>query len=161
MHLTHAPSFLNYFGQNLALQLRFVQVRPTEDYLRLEVAQMRVELSYAGKAIDKPRLFLNEARLSAIAISIYLGTIKRHVQGIPCKVLFLDDIFIGLDIANRLPLLTILESEFSEYQIFITTYDKPIRSRTGFSGAEEGGLENPGVLCPNLHQWHGNAFDHG
>ncbi|ANA40319.1 hypothetical protein A2G06_08440 [Geobacter anodireducens] len=51
--------------------------------------------------------------------------IKRHVQGIPCKILFLDDIFIGLDIANRLPLLTILETEFPDYQIFITTYDKP------------------------------------
>ncbi len=51
--------------------------------------------------------------------------IKRHVQGIPCKILFLDDIFIGLDIANRLPLLDILETEFSDYQIFITTYDKP------------------------------------
>jgi hypothetical protein len=75
--------------------------------------------------IEKPHLFLNEARLSAIAISIYLGMIKRHVQGIPCKLLFLDDIFIGLDIANRLPLLEILEKEFSDYQIFITTYDKP------------------------------------
>jgi len=51
--------------------------------------------------------------------------IKRHVQGIPCKVLFLDDIFIGLDIANRLPLLSILENEFPEYQVFITSYDKP------------------------------------
>jgi hypothetical protein len=68
---------------------------------------------------------LNEARLSAIAISIYLGMIKRHIQGIPCKILFLDDIFIGLDIANRLPLLNILKSEFPDYQIFITTYDKP------------------------------------
>jgi len=123
--LKHAQPFLDYFSNNLALQLRFPQVRPTDDYLRLEDAQVRVELSYAGKAIDKPHLFLNEARLSAIAISIYLGMIKRHVQGIPCKVLFLDDIFIGLDIANRLPLLTILENEFPEYQIFITTYDKP------------------------------------
>lgn len=60
-----------------------------------------------------------------VAISIYLGMIKRHVQGIPCKVLFLDDIFIGLDIANRLPLLSILENEFPDYQVFITTYDKP------------------------------------
>jgi len=123
--LRHAQPFLDYFSHNLALQLRFAQVRPTDDYLRLEGAQVRVELSYAGKAIDKPHLFLNEARLSAIAISIYLGMIKRHVQGIPCKVLFLDDIFIGLDIANRLPLLTILENEFPEYQVFITTYDKP------------------------------------
>ncbi|MCP4628756.1 MAG: hypothetical protein GY850_35400 [bacterium] len=86
---------------------------------------MRVEIHYAGKPIKKPHLFLNEARLSAMAISIYLGMIKRHVQGIPCKVLFLDDIFIGLDIANRLPLLEILDSEFPDYQIFITTYDKP------------------------------------
>ena len=54
-----------------------------------------------------------------------MGLIKRHLQDIPCKVLFLDDIFIGLDIANRLPLLEILDSEFPDYQIFITTYDKP------------------------------------
>jgi len=39
--------------------------------------------------------------------------------------LFLDDIFIGLDIGNRLPLLDILEKEFPDYQIFVTTYDKP------------------------------------
>ena len=68
---------------------------------------------------------MNEARLSAIAISIYLGMVKRHVQGIPCKMLFLDDIFIGLDISNRLPLLEILKSDFAHYQVFITTYDKP------------------------------------
>jgi hypothetical protein len=68
---------------------------------------------------------LNEARLSAIAISIYLGMVKRHIQGIPCKVLFLDDIFIGLDLSNRLPFLEILKSDFGNYQVFITTYDKP------------------------------------
>ena len=123
--LKHARPFLDYFGHNVELALRFAQVRPTGDYQGLEGNQVRVELSYAGKDINKPHLFLNEARLSAIAISIYLGMIKRHVQGIPCKVLFLDDIFIGLDIANRLPLLTILEKEFPDYQIFITTYDKP------------------------------------
>ncbi len=123
--LTHAQPFLDYFNNHLALKLRFAQVRPTNDYLGLDGAQVGVELCFAGKAIDKPHLFLNEARLSAIAISIYLGMIKRHVQGIPCKVLFLDDVFIGLDIANRLPLLTILENKFPDYQVFITTYDKP------------------------------------
>jgi hypothetical protein len=39
--------------------------------------------------------------------------------------LFLDDIFIGLDIGNRLPLFKILENEFADYQTFVTTYDKP------------------------------------
>lgn len=123
--LKHAGPILDKFNHNIVLNLRFSQVRPITDYASLEGAEVGVEISYAGKPIKKPHLFLNEARLSAIAISIYLGMIKRHVQGISCKMLFLDDIFIGLDIANRLPLLEILESEFPDYQTFITTYDKP------------------------------------
>jgi len=123
--LRHANPILDRFNHNIELGLRFSQVRPSSDYSTIEGAEVAVNLGYAGRQIEKPHLFLNEARLSAIAISIYLGMIKRHVQGVPCKVLFLDDIFIGLDIANRLPLLEILEAEFPDYQIFITTYDKP------------------------------------
>jgi hypothetical protein len=70
-------------------------------------------------------MFLNEARLSAVAISVYLGMIKRHPQQIAYKILFLDDVFIGLDISNRMPLLKILDEDFDDYQVFITTYDKP------------------------------------
>lgn len=124
--LKHTTPILDRFNHNIVLHLRFPQVRPaSKDYTSLEGAHVHVDLSYAGKKVANPHMFLNEARLSAIAISIYLGMIKRHVQGIPCKILFLDDIFIGLDIANRLPLLDILKSEFQDYQIFITTYDKP------------------------------------
>ena len=123
--LDHARPILEKFNHNLELDLHFPQLRPDTSYSSIMGAEVKVALKYAGKEIDKPHLFLNEARLSAIAISIYLGMIKRHVQGIPCKILFLDDIFIGLDIANRLPLLNILETEFPEYQIFVTTYDKP------------------------------------
>ena len=123
--LKHAKPILDRFNHNVELKLRFPQVRPDKDYTALEGSQVHIDLQYAGKKVKNPHLFLNEARLSAIAISIYLGMIKRHVQGIPCKILFLDDIFIGLDIANRLPLLEILKSDFPDYQIFITTYDKP------------------------------------
>jgi hypothetical protein len=123
--LKHAKPILDRFNHNIELRLRFPQVRPDKEYTVIEGSQVSIDLSYAGKKIAQPHLFLNEARLSAIAISIYLGMIKRHIQGIPCKILFLDDIFIGLDISNRLPLLEILETEFPDYQIFITTYDKP------------------------------------
>ncbi len=99
--------------------------KPSLDYKSIERNHVRARIKYLGREIDRPHVFLNEARLSAIAIAIYLGMVKRHVQGIPCKVLFLDDIFIGLDIANRLPLLDILKTDFPDYQIFITTYDKP------------------------------------
>ena len=123
--LKHATPILDRFNHNIEVTLRYAQARPSKDYSLVENARVAIDLLYAGKKIAYPHLFLNEARLSEIAISIYLGMIKRHVQGIPCKILFLDDIFIGLDIANRLPLLQILEYEFPEYQVFITTYDKP------------------------------------
>ena len=123
--LRHARPILENFGHAVDLKLFYDQARSSEDYQHIERNHVRVELTYAGKKVEKPHLFLNEARLSAIAISIYLGMIKRHIQGVPCKILFLDDIFIGLDIANRLPLLKVLRSEFADYQIFITTYDRP------------------------------------
>jgi recombinational DNA repair ATPase RecF len=123
--LGHARPILDQFNHNIQIDLRFPQVRPTRDLSAIEGASVEVELIYANKPVNKPHLFLNEARLSAIALSIYLGMIKRHIQGIPCKILFLDDVFIGLDISNRLPLLKILKAEFPDYQIFITTYDKP------------------------------------
>jgi energy-coupling factor transporter ATP-binding protein EcfA2 len=120
-----AQPILDKFGHNIEIELNYTQAKPSTDYSSIERNHVRAKVKYLGKEIPKPHIFLNEARLSAIAISIYLGMVKRHVQGIPCKVLFLDDIFIGLDISNRLPLLEILNSDFSAYQVFITTYDKP------------------------------------
>ena len=123
--LNHANPILDQFNHNIELKLLYTQARPDSEYKAIENNYVHLEIKYAGQKVKKPHLFLNEARLSAIAISIYLGMIKRHVQLIPCKVLFLDDIFIGLDISNRLPLLKILKTEFPDYQTFITTYDKP------------------------------------
>jgi energy-coupling factor transporter ATP-binding protein EcfA2 len=123
--LDHANPILEQFEQGLDVSLRYMEATPESSYKSLKRDEVRVQLKYAGKDIPKPHLFLNEARLSALAISIYLGMIKRHPQLRPYKVLFLDDVFIGLDISNRLPLLKILKNDFQEYQIFITTYDKP------------------------------------
>lgn len=124
--LGHAKPILDLFEHGLELSLKYNNAKVNETYSGLEKApSVSIKLKYAGENIDKPHLFLNEARLSAIAISIYLGMIKRHPQLKPFKILFLDDVFIGLDISNRLPLLRILETHFSEYQIFVTTYDKP------------------------------------
>lgn len=67
---------------------------------------------------------LNEARLSAIAICLYLAAIKQSPQPDDYKIVFLDDVFIGLDTSNRLPLLELLKAEFPEHQIFISTYDR-------------------------------------
>lgn len=67
---------------------------------------------------------LNEARLSAIAICLYLASLRCNPSAVELKFLFLDDVFIGLDAGNRLPILKILQTEFSDYQKFISTYDR-------------------------------------
>jgi energy-coupling factor transporter ATP-binding protein EcfA2 len=62
---------------------------------------------------------LNEARLSSLAIAIYLAMLINTPQdNFDFKILFLDDIFIGLDMGNRKPLLEVL-----------TRFRKPIISQ--------------------------------
>jgi len=70
------------------------------------------------------RDILNEARMSAFAICLYLASLKCNPTRLELKILYLDDIFIGLDSGNRIPILDILIKEFSEYQVFISTYDR-------------------------------------
>lgn len=73
---------------------------------------------------DSSSNFLNEARLSAVAISMYFATLSLTNKNMDLKVLYLDDVFIGLDSGNRIPILRILKDIFQDYQIFISTYDR-------------------------------------
>lgn len=96
---------------------------------------INLQVSENGISIDaqNPHFSLNEAKLSAIAISIFLGAIIKQSPFSPnLKPLFLDDILIGLDNENRLRLLNLLKETdvpeadkvFKHFQIFITTYDR-------------------------------------
>ena len=87
-----------------------------------------LELKYAGQPIPSYHNFLNEARLSALATCIYLAALKTYPidPTFEIRPLFLDDIFIGLDTSNRIPLLKLIKKEFMDYgyQVFISTYDR-------------------------------------
>ncbi len=112
---------LHYFNQNLEVILDL----NSQQGIRLErdiSIYPRVKL-YEIKH-DSHQNTINEARLSALAIALYFTAIKTNPSQTPFKILFLDDIFIGLDMGNRMPLLNILENEFKDWQIFITTYDR-------------------------------------
>jgi len=90
-------------------------------------SKILLRIEYNGEDLEdkNPQFILNEAKLSAIAISIFLGVIKRQsVFSGDIKPLFLDDILIGLDNVNRLKLLRVLKEDFSDFEIFITTYDR-------------------------------------
>jgi hypothetical protein len=85
-----------------------------------------------GTPIDHPQVFLNEARLTALALSIYLGAARLVLKSTSVgtdgttmvRLLVLDDVLIGLDLANRLPVLKVLNDEFSDWQILLFTYDR-------------------------------------
>ncbi len=86
-------------------------------------------LDYKEYSIEQYHTFLNEAKLSALAISIYMVAIKKLLDvqtKNSLKILVLDDLLISLDMGNRLKLLEILKNEFTDFQIFFFTHDKEL-----------------------------------
>lgn len=74
--------------------------------------------------IQKPHTFLNEAKLTAIALSIRLAVLKERLSGIGLKILVLDDLLISLDMNNRDIVIDIILKQFSDMQILIMTHDE-------------------------------------
>lgn len=120
--------YLHYYFPNFDLTVDY-ELKPLEfsygrtkgDWKVLQDLRLRVVLgtSHINGYING----INEARLSAIAICLYLSALRAN-PGSDLRVMFLDDIFIGIDSSNRLPILRILNDKFSDFQIFIATYDR-------------------------------------
>jgi energy-coupling factor transporter ATP-binding protein EcfA2 len=115
---------IKYFKLNLRVWYSMTPLAALPANWRYIPTELKLEIKLNGKLVVHQSDYLNEARLSALAICLYLSILKRNPQPIDYKVLFLDDVFIGLDLTNRLPILDILKNEFSDYQIFISTYDR-------------------------------------
>lgn len=114
---------LKYFKLNLRVWYSLTPLIATKWWRNIPT-ELKLEIKLNGKLIVHQSDYLNEARLSALAICLYLAILKRNPQPIDYKILFLDDVFIGLDLNNRLPILEIIKEEFSDYQVFLSTYDR-------------------------------------
>ncbi|HRZ73324.1 MAG TPA: ATP-binding protein [Flavobacterium sp.] len=121
--------YMSYFGDSVKIKLDFTEVLH-HGRKNLSGNTIKLKLDFHNTHIPKHQFFLNEARLSALAISLYLASIKVNPSAGALKVLVLDDLLIGLDMSNRLPLLKILKNHFIEvpenerFQTIMTTYDK-------------------------------------
>lgn len=123
--LEDARKYLGYFDGDFKIN-GFVFKQAFSADRRLEPV-INIEVDYRDQSLDSYHTFLNEARLSALAVSIYFAAIKTLlgvIKGEPLKILVLDDLLISLDISNRLKLLKILQAEFADFQIFFFTHDK-------------------------------------
>jgi hypothetical protein len=103
------------------------QTARTRKDRKLDGLRLQPEISFRGEPLDRPQLFLNEARLSGFALALYLGGRLACVPSTDTqalKLLVLDDVLVGLDHSNRLPVLDLLANLFSEWQIVLLTHDR-------------------------------------
>lgn len=84
-------------------------------------------VEFRGHQPKAPQHFLNEARLSALALAIYLAarlTCVPQDASKHLKLLVLDDVLVGLDYGNRRPLMAMLEKHFPDWQVVLLTHDR-------------------------------------
>ena len=135
--LPKVDEILSRFGYKVTLDLDFQGVTYNQDEKILDNQEIFLKVEFFDTDIPAYHRFLNEAKLSAIAIAIYLSSVRLQPES-ELKILALDDVLIGLDMSNRIPVLDILDEYFSDYQIFLTTYDKAwyeiVKQRTSRGG---------------------------
>jgi energy-coupling factor transporter ATP-binding protein EcfA2 len=122
---TKASGLVKRFDRDLDLAFSFTEAHydwsPLPKHLYAPKVTVRPQFRRLPH-LDYERFF-NEARLSAIAMSIFFAAVKDcPVSGL--RLLVLDDIMIGLDMGNRLVVLRLMEELFADWQIIILTYHK-------------------------------------
>ena len=159
-----AAELLNYFANHqLSIKFQPVSLAWDKPSLQLKGAELVPVITFRGKAVTDHHQFLNEARLSAIAICLFLAGVllsdNDYDNAAYPRFLVLDDALIGLEVQNRLPVLNILTSAaFKHYQKFLLTYDRvwfdlakgQLPERDGWLHRELFADENTGYLIPKL-----------
>ncbi len=143
------------FKQELKLKLRYVPTSYDEfepgsttkrnhktipPKILLEVEYIHAGLTGGKEKVERPHSFLNEARLTTIALAIRFAILdEKYIEAAP-KLLVLDDLLISLDMSNRDIVLDLVLQEFNDYQIVIMTHDR------GFFNMVKRRLDSDGVL---------------
>lgn len=130
---SHASDYVEKLGYNIRFELKYTPPSHIKKDKNYEWSPFRIDLiitSYNNQAVQikKPQSFLNEAKMSAIAVAIRLAIIDQRIGSAApdaLKVLVLDDLMISLDMGNRDKLMDLLLDDFANrYQILFFTHDK-------------------------------------
>ena len=91
---------------------------------RISLPCIGFEVKVDGRPLPRPQSFLNEAKLTQLALSVRFGATLAHLNDSPMKLLVLDDLLISLDMNNRMKVVKIiLGNTFEGHQKLILTHD--------------------------------------
>lgn len=132
----NAPDMLKKIGYDIEFNLQFHPPTYKKGDSRYTYEPFRIDLnitSYQGNAIPihRPQSFLNEAKITAVAIAIRLTILKKRInEQVPdlLKFIVFDDFMISLDMNNRDKVMDYLLNPVnkftSDYQLLFLTHDK-------------------------------------
>ncbi len=132
---SRANEFLQEFTPWTSIVLEWVGgARYTSSSRRNKFSHGRVKLKMKDREtgpLKSPSEFLNEARLTAVGLCLYLAGMSQSVPPRRAngstypRLLILDDVLLSLDMSHRLPLLKLLKSaSFKDWQILLLTHDR-------------------------------------
>ena len=92
-----------------------------EPVIRLRISEILLDGSL--RYISKPQSYFNEAKLTAIVLSIRFSLLDT-ITAQDGRFLALDDMLISLDMSNRMKVIDYLLSECNQYKIYLFTHDR-------------------------------------
>lgn len=114
-----------------------------------------IKIKANGELISKPQSHFNEAKLTAIALSVRFATMSTAAIT-PGAFLALDDMLISLDMSNRSKVVDFLLGISNKYKIYLFTHDRAFfehfKERTYFVNRAKGLAKEDGWLFKELYK---------
>lgn len=121
----HERCYWRFYGSNKPFPAPHIGLYIYEDKGTLKWRRERRRRRKREVEINKPQTYFNEAKLTAIALSVRFACLSHHpVSG---SFLALDDMLISLDMSNRMHVIRYLLDELFEkykYKLFVFTHDR-------------------------------------
>ena len=113
-----------------------------------------IDIVSDGQPIYKPQSFFNEAKLTAIALSVRFAllSLDKPADG---RFLALDDMLISLDMSNRSKVMDFLLNISDRYKIYLFTHDRAFfehcKERIIYTNKAKGLSQQEGWLFKELY----------
>jgi len=122
-------------------------------YIGLEISEKRSDGTF--EQIPKPQAYFNEAKLTAIALSVRFALLdlEKAEDG---RFLALDDMLISLDMSNRAKVVDFLLDISDKYKIYLFTHDRiffeHLKERIAFVNRAKGMAKEDGWQFKELYK---------